>query len=382
MGLFTLTLVSCAGTMNPMKKEPVQMNRENKANKSLETMPKPSQKIDAAVYSFRDKTGQYKPSKNSISYSTAVTQGATSILIKAMSESGWFTPIERVGISNLLNERRIIQSTRKKNNDNTRLHPLLFAGVLMEGGIIGYSSNVITGGAGVRYLGMDLSGQFRKDQVTVYLRAVSTQTGEILKSVRTTKSVLSQKISAGVFRYVDANKLLETEAGITFNEPSIMAVTDAIDAAVQKLIMQGIGDGLWQPANKKSFQKYKVKYQQALKKEEQRHRDMYGLIHRSKLRSGFSFTTNFSYGSYIGGYSNETYNSGLMVQLEQSLTSNFSLKLNYQRSQIGSQQVFSKPVNNADLMLNAYLTPHLKLSPYLSLGGGVLAYDKQPKFTR
>lgn len=380
MAILSITLVSCAGTMNPFITEPVQLNKMDKTDKTLSDLPKPKQKIVAAVYNFRDKTGQYKPS-NTISYSTAVTQGAAAILIKAMSESGWFTPIEREGISDLLNERRIIQSTRKKNNDNTQLHPLLFAGVLIEGGIIGYSSNVITGGGGVRYLGMGLSGQFRKDQVTIYLRAVSTQTGRILKTVRTTKSILSQKISAGVFRYVDANKLLEAEAGITFNEPSIMAVTDAINAAVKKLIITGVKEGLWQPADRQTFSSYRQKYLLTRKKENEAKRDVYGLMHRPKLRKGFSLAVSYSYGSYIGGYGDETFNSGVMLQLEQSLTSHFSMKLDLQRSQIGSQNIFSEPVNNADLMLNAYLLPNFKFSPYVSVGGGVLAFDKQPQLT-
>lgn len=384
--IFVITLLiinGCAGSLRPYKTEPVEPGWESKANKLLEKLPEPKQKVVAAVYRFRDQTGQYKPSQNSISYSTAVTQGATSILIKAMEESGWFTPIEREGISNLLNERRIIQNTRKQNNDNTQLSPLLFAGVVLEGGIIGYDSNVVTGGAGVRYLGMSASGQYRKDQVTIYLRAVSTQTGRILKTVHTTKSILSQKLEGGVFRYVDTNELLESEIGVTFNEPPVMAVTEAIDAAVKRLVVAGVEENLWQPADKQAFSEYKAKYQLAkAQQEEKRQTDYYGLTHHRSLRTGFSITSNYSFGSYIGSYGNETQNSGFMIQLEQSMNSEYlSLKLNYQRSQIGSQQVFSEPVNNVDVLLNGYLTPDFKLSPFVGIGGGVLAYDEEPEFT-
>ncbi len=379
MAVSSLILVSCAGTMNPFKTEPVQFTPSGKSYKSLITLPKPQNKVVAAVYNFRDKTGQYKPSE-SISYSTAVTQGASAILTKSMQNSGWFNPIEREGISDLLNERRIIQSTRSKNNDNTKLHPLLFAGIIMEGGIIGYSSNVVTGGAGVRYLGMGLSGQFRKDQVTIYLRAVSTQTGRILEDVRTTKSILSQKISAGVFRYVDVNKLLEAEAGITFNEPSTMAVTDAINAAVKKMIIQGVADSLWAPANSETFSKYRDKYQALMKKEAQKHRDVYGLMHRPSLRSGFTAAVNYSYGSYIGGYGNETQNSGAMIELEKSVAPHLSLKLDYQYSKIGVQDYFSETVHNGDLLLNAYLLPNMKISPYAAIGGGA-AYVNETTLT-
>ncbi len=298
-----------------------------------------------------------------------------------MEESGWFTPIEREGISNLLNERRIIQNTRQQNSDNTQLPPLLFAGVVLEGGIIGYDSNVITGGGGIRYLGMDISGQFRKDQVTIYLRAVSTQSGRVLKTVHTTKSIISQELSGGAFRYVDANELLETEAGVTFNEPPIMAVTEAIDEAVKQLVVQGVDDNLWQPADSSAFKNYKKEFLLAQQQEEEIQRDYYGLAHRTELRKGFSLTTNYSFGSYIGSYGNETQNSGIMLQAEQWLTNPITAKLNIQRSEIGAERVFSNPVTNVDLMVNGYLTPSFKLSPYASIGGGFLAYDQEPEFT-
>lgn len=378
---FFVALTSCSN-LKPYATEPVKAGVESNVHISLEEIPKPAEKIVAAVYRFRDQTGQYEPSQQSISYSTAVTQGATSILIKAMENSGWFTPIEREGISNLLNERRIIQNTRQQNNDNTPLPPLLFAGIVLEGGIIGYDSNILTGGAGVRYLGMDVSGQFRKDQVTIYLRAVSTQSGRVLKTVHTTKSILSQQLSAGVFRYVDTDELLESEVGVTFNEPPVMAVTEAIDEAVRQLIIEGINDGLWQPADMEEFDQYQSKYFAALSQQaENQQRDYYGITHRPHLREGMSLTTNYSFGSYIGSYGNETQNSGILVQFEKWITNPLSIKLNIQRSEIGVERVFSNPVTNVDLLMNGYLTPSLKFSPYVGIGGGLLAYDDKPEYT-
>lgn len=381
--LFSILTVSCAGSLKPYKTEPVQVDWDSKANKSLRQLPKPNEKVVAAVYRFRDQTGQYKPSQQSISYSTAVTQGATSILIKAMEESGWFIPIERAGISNLLNERRIIQNTRQQNNDHNQLPPLLFAGVILEGGIIGYDTNVMTGGAGVRYLGMSVSGQYRKDQVTIYLRAVSTKSGRILKTVHTTKSILSKKLEGGIFRYVDANDLIESEVGVTFNEPPVMAVTEAIDEAVKRLIVEGVDENIWQPANRQAFRKYKQNYELAIARQKEHQKsNYYGITLRPQLRSGFSISANYTFGSYIGSYGNELQNSGFQLQLQQSIVdAPLWIKLNYQRTQIGSRNVFAQPVNNIDLLMETYLTPDFKLSPYIGVGGGVLAYDEKPTFT-
>ena len=110
--------------------------------------------IPVAVYSFTDKTGQRKYSAGYASFSTAVTQGAESYLIKSLQEAGdgrWFKVVERVGLDNLIKERQMIRQMREayQGKDAVPLPPMIFAGVIVEGGIIGYDSNTMTGGAGV-----------------------------------------------------------------------------------------------------------------------------------------------------------------------------------------------------------------------------------------
>lgn len=379
--LLSITLLwGCASTMRPFQTESVTPGLESKAHDSLNKLPAPQEKVVAAVYRFRDQTGQYKPSEQVASWSTAVTQGATSILIRAMENSGWFMPIEREGLSNLLNERKIIQSTRQAHGDNQQLRPLLFAGVILEGGIIGYDTNIITGGAGLRYLGTGVSGQFRKDQVTIYLRAVSTTTGRILKTVHTTKSIISEELDSGAFRFVDTNRLLEAEAGYSFNEPPVMAVTEAIDEAVRELVIDGVKDNLWSPADTNAFSLYVDKYKYQQQKEKALEKNYFGLTEQNKLRTGLNLSASFIYGSHIGSYAHANQNPGVAIDGEYFLNDTFALNLNLQRSSIGSENVFSKPFSSGDLMLNAYLTPEYKLSPYIGVGGGVLAYDEKPRF--
>jgi len=241
----------------------------------LISLPEPKEKIVVAVYKFRDQTGQYKTSAQATTFSTAVTQGATSMLIKALEDSGWFIPIEREGLSNLLNERQIIRSTRLQyQNEGGQklppLPPLLYAGVLLEGGIIGYDTNLITGGLGVKYFGAGGSGKFRRDQVTIYLRLVSTKNGQILKSVSTTKSVLSRQVDFGIYRFVRVKRLLEAETGLSTNEPPSMCVLEAIEKAVFDMIIEGLQDGIWQLKNPEDInhpviQKYLQEKQQTEK---------------------------------------------------------------------------------------------------------------------
>ena len=187
-------------------------------------------------------------------------------------------PLEREGLPNLLQERRIILQMRNiylSEEDRKRIEPLpplFYAGVLLEGGIIGYDTNISTGGLGAKYFGAGGSAQYRVDRVTIYLRAVSVKTGTILKTVQVTKVILSKEISAGIFRYVRLNRLLEAEAGIATNEPVEMAVQEAIEKAVHDLIIEGVKLGLWKPKNLEEFKKAIKKYEKEIKNIHERKR--------------------------------------------------------------------------------------------------------------
>lgn len=213
----------------------------------LLSLPSPKGKIVAAVYGFRDQTGQYKPSPDS-SFSTSVTQGAATLLVKALMDSNWFTPVERESLQELLTERRIVRAldgSQEGAPPSIQIPALLPASVLVDGGIIAYESNVRTGGLGARFLGIGLSTQYRMDQVTVGLRSVDIRTGKVLQTVTTTKTIFSYEVRPSVFKFVNFKDLLEVEGGITQNEPAQLAVKEAIEAAVIHLIVQGVRDKNW-----------------------------------------------------------------------------------------------------------------------------------------
>ena len=207
-----------------------------------------------AVYGFTDKTGQRKARDGIADFSTAVTQGGTEMLIDALKTAGggtWFRVVERQGIDNLVRERQIVRSTRQdvakaQGTEAKGVGPLLFAGMIIEGGIIGYDSNIETGGRGARYLGIGFSKQYRKDVVTVSIRAVSVLTGEVLLNVQSRKSVLSYGSGGDVFRFIEqGTELVEYEDGVGNNESVTYAVRTAIEAAVLELIYQGHDRKFW-----------------------------------------------------------------------------------------------------------------------------------------
>ena len=250
--IILMVLMSGCATMHPTDWEPAKAVTSVPIQNQLVILPKlDGKKITIAVYDFIDKTGQRKPSERFSNLSSAVTQGADVWVIDALQKAGdgtWFTVVERNGLDNLVKERQIIKSTREVYDGESagNLKPLLFAGLLLEGGVVGYDSNTTSGGMGARYFGIGADTQYRTDQVTVAMRIVSVQTGEVLLSVATEKTIASYASGADVFRFLDmGTKALEIEAGSAVNEPTNYAVRAAIEEAVRLLITKGEEKSLW-----------------------------------------------------------------------------------------------------------------------------------------
>jgi curli production assembly/transport component CsgG len=206
--------------------------------------------MTVGVYSFTDKTGQRAPSDNFSSLSSAVTQGAEVWVIDALMQAGngsWFDVVERVGMDNIIQERQLIRQTRENYLDDPNpLDPMKFAGLILEGGIVGYDSNVTTGGTGARYFGIGAATEYRVDTVTVAMRLVSVSTGRVLLSVAAEKTIASHRTGADVFKFLDmSTKALEIESGYSVNEPTNYAVRAAIEAGVIELIYEGARRELW-----------------------------------------------------------------------------------------------------------------------------------------
>jgi len=258
-----LLLASCQ-TVDPVLAQNPKLPRATPSQQALHSLPPPEQRVYVAVYAFADQTGQNKPNDSFPEYSRAVSQGGVSILINALKDAGrgsWFAVLERDNLTSLLQERQLIRANRSQflGEDGKPLPPLrgLYnAGVLLSGGVIGYDSNVVTGGAGARYLGIGASTKYRRDQVTVYLRAASVVTGEVIVSAAASKTIYSVALNADTFRFVGADRILEVDAGVTRNEPREIALKQAIEKAVGELILSGAERGYWQFADKTAQASY------------------------------------------------------------------------------------------------------------------------------
>ena len=245
--LVVLLLCSACSTVPPSNvKSNARLTPASRITRDLTQLPEPKARIAVAVYGFRDQTGQFKPSPDS-SYSTSVTQGAASMLVKALKDSGWYLPVEREGLQNLLTERKIvraIESPTEKGKPLVNLPNLMPASLIIEGGVIAFESNVRTGGKGANYLGVGANTQYRIDQVTVSLRGIDIRTGQVLNAVSVTKTIYSYQFSASLYKYTSYQHLLQAETGYTTNEPAQLAVREAIEAAVVHMTAQGVRDRL------------------------------------------------------------------------------------------------------------------------------------------
>ena len=246
--LLSLMLVGCASN-----KAKFDIRTQTVAYKDLSNIESPKgEPIIIAVYDFIDMTGQKKPGGSFASMSTAVTQGSYQLLIKALADAGegkWFRVVERTSLPSLLQERKLIRSTRQQVNGEGAepLPPLLFAGAYITGGIVGYDSDIKSGGIGARVLGIQANKQYRQDIVTIILRVINVQTGEVVLSTTVEKTIFSTSTGSDIFKYFDTDTMLvEVEAGFARNEPVTLAVRKAIEKGVVDLIHLGAIKGLWE----------------------------------------------------------------------------------------------------------------------------------------
>ena len=247
--VMVITLFACSSVVPPsVVKSNARLTPVSDVTLELTRLPPPRDKIPIAVYGFRDQTGQFKPSPDSLN-SSQVSQGISSVLVKALRDSGWYLPVEREGLQNLLTERRIIRAIEipgEKGKPLIELPNLIPASLVVEGGVIAYESNVRTGGKGANYLGIGASNKYSVDQVTVSLRMIDIRNGQILNSVSVTKTIFSYAFDANHYAFISYKSLLQAEIGYTTNEPAQLAVREAIESAVIHLTVQGIRDRIFE----------------------------------------------------------------------------------------------------------------------------------------
>ncbi|WP_410004574.1 CsgG/HfaB family protein [Aequorivita nionensis] len=373
---------SCAAYFNqPMFQEPSRTGEFSKSTKKLLDLPPAAEPLEVGVYNFSDQTGQYKAVETGSTFSTAISQGGTTMLIKALEDSGWFIPLERENFNNLSTERNIIRNTKQEyiknlNPNEPPLPPLLYAGLLLEGGVISYDTNIITGGIGARYFGLGGSAKYRQDRITIYLRAVSTNNGEILKTVYVSKTILSQAIDASFFRFVKFQRLLEAETGVTQNEPVQLAMKDAIEKAVHDLIIEGIQKQFWSSQGGKEVNDQLVADYLAEKEKD----ESTLLLDRLQVDREALNSLGISVGGNLPDNDYSTQNLGFLGRLEYQRHFGRFFNVNLMASvfKIDNGVQYDNVFGSLNINGQFALLPNDKLSPFVYAGSGVIMSALNP----
>jgi curli production assembly/transport component CsgG len=195
----------------------------------------------------------------------------------------------------------------------------------------------------------------------------------VLKTVHTTKTILSQRLESGIFRFVEVRRLLEAEVGFSFNEPPVLAVTEAIEEAVRGLIVEGVRDGLWQlrnagDASSAAFQAYDEDVAAA-----ERMGPFGQPVDADRwVRRGLGVGALAGGTLYEGDYANPLARGAAEVALRVPFSDRVAVELAGSASEIAAENAFSSSQVAGDARLLYHVFPRKRLSPYLTAGAGLL----------
>jgi curli production assembly/transport component CsgG len=185
--------------------------------------------------------------------------------------------------------------------------------------------------------------------------------------------MLSQKLDVGIFRYVSLKRLLEAESGYTYNEPSFVAVQEAIDKAVLALIIEGVEDKLW--ALKDTSQMQSEVFQRYFaERAEDYNTDYLGNTEISKEKS-LSVGAGFSPTLYDGDRgSTQIQRHG---HLDFGFFRNKPLQLEWTNGvgHVSNGENYSAKIASSSLLLHYDIFHQLASTPFLEGGYGVLYQD-------
>ena len=115
---------------------------------------------------------------------------------------------------------------------------------------------------GANFLGIGASTEYRRDNVSVFLRAVSVMTGEVLVSITTDKTIYSVGVQRDRPAATSASTgFSQIEGGVTTNEPRQLAVRQAIEKAVHAMMLEGAERSYWAFADESRGQELIREYQ-------------------------------------------------------------------------------------------------------------------------
>ena len=231
---------------------------EHTEHSKAEVMAQWSQRngiASVAVTSFEDLTGARVDGGSS----TAVAASGHLLLefiLKNYRDEGHLAIYSRRLLSELINERRLAQqantsyATEAVNSlskatqalmGNAKIKPLHDlpdlgpVDFLITGAVIGYDKNTRDSGAAAGMVGVSNRYQQSEDSVSVLVELINVKTGAMSGIGIASELISSKLFNAGVFKYLEVDKILELEGGGSLNEPKTYALYLALTQAVENM---------------------------------------------------------------------------------------------------------------------------------------------------
>ncbi len=241
--LICSSFVVQAADKEKQKKVDIPIYNVTDMSSYLKNLPKPINKIAVAVYGINDRTGQYLQKDNGTSNSTAISQGATDMLIGSLVKSGQFVVADRSILNPFMTEQDLKRKKYQSFNSNEpfKLDKLIESRYIITGSITEYGI-IDTGGTRVKINGKGLNGENAIAYAALDLRVVDSETNEVVYTVSLKDGITGEKKGLDILSFFGGDILVDLESGVGYQEPINLVVRRLIDAAVYDMSVNFFAD--------------------------------------------------------------------------------------------------------------------------------------------
>jgi curli production assembly/transport component CsgG len=339
-------------------------------------LPAANQKIVATVYPFRLSADQpLQPTKNTAK--TTASPDYTTIFFEVLRTSGWFVPVEYNNVDNLINGQPTKPSVPSTAVESSNPAASQGPTIILEAGLFSHDANALSDEEASKYVTNRVSNRYRQDRATVFIRALSAQSGKVLKTIYWTRTVLSQPVDATTYRYMLVNHFNIIHTGTTTISPDQIAIVEAMKQAVSGLVIEGVRDGLWVAGNLSAaqtrsiiaaYEAERIDFSEAEKST--------ALPGKVRPQINPSFLTLGLYGGlmrYHGDYVNWDREGAYGLLLEAYFTPRIGIQLNAATGTLASQNAFTTNLTSLETNLIIRLLPYWRLTPIVYGGVGMVS---------
>lgn len=201
-----------------------------KAHDALRAAPHPRQRVMTAVNSIQDQTGK-------LSFGL-FGPDAGMMLAQALQNAGggaWFAVVDRDSLDELAASHRFAL-------DQPRRRP---RAVRVDCTITSVDSALERGGDGAALLGASANSPYWRISVTMDLRASSVFPGPVPVQVSVREELYAAPLRDGGVKYASLGAQLPARTGFSAESPPELAVREAMEKAVYRLVLRATARKLW-----------------------------------------------------------------------------------------------------------------------------------------